>query len=100
MPIPRSAMDAVMNCQTGAAHLFLENIYTMLTHQRLPDYIQETINIDDLVAHYALPTTNSVIRQMCGSPHKSRIVFEAHKKMTKHQESGSHFAPQLSTKSV
>ena len=30
--IPLDAMDAVMNCLNGAAHLFLENIYTLLTH--------------------------------------------------------------------
>ena len=25
-------MEAVMKCHTGAAHLFIENIYMLLTH--------------------------------------------------------------------
>lgn len=76
-------MDAVMHCQTGAAHLFLENIYTILTNQKLPDWSsQENVTADDLVAHYALPTTNSLIRQLSGSAHKSKIIFEAHGKLT------------------
>lgn len=73
-----------MNCQTGAAHLFLENIYYMLTNQKLPDsFNREVITADDLVAHYALPTTNSVIRQMSESSHKSKIIFEAHRKLSR-----------------
>jgi hypothetical protein len=87
IPIPRSAMDAVMNCQTGAAHLFLENIYSMLTNQKLPDCSTEVITVDDLVEHYALPTTSSVIRQMSGCALKSKIIFEAHRKLTKSNQS-------------
>ena len=87
-----------MNCQTGAAHLFLENIYTMLTNQKLPDCCsQETITVDDLVASYALPTTSSMIRQMSGSPHKSKIIFDAHRKLQRmrHNRLVSTDAPQL-----
>lgn len=29
--IPKEAMDAVMNCHAGAAHLFIENVYMLLT---------------------------------------------------------------------
>ena len=86
IPIPRSAMHAVMNCQTGAAHLFLENIYSMLTNQKLPDSVL-TVTVDDLVEHYALPTTSSVIRQMSGCTHKSKIIFEAHRKLMKTNQS-------------
>ena len=77
-------MEAVMNSKPGAAHLFLENIYIILTNRTLPDLIgHECITSQDLVAHYALPTTNSVIRQMSGTPHKSQIIFEAHRKLAK-----------------
>ncbi len=82
IPIPKSAMDAVMNCQTGAAHIFLENIYILLTNQKLADCSGQDIYADDLVAHYALPTSNSVIRQMSGSALKSKIIFDAHRKIT------------------
>lgn len=92
--IPKSAMDAVMYCQTGAAHLFLENIYTILTHQKLPESL-EILTVDDLVAHYALPTTNSVIRQMCGSAQKSKIILETHGKLLRNNNLNGSNVPQL-----
>lgn len=77
-------MEAVMNCQQGAAHLFIENIYMLLTDSMIPRSASLTNPLlsfapEELVPHFALPTTSHVIKRIAESPLKARMVVESHK---------------------
>ena len=47
----------------------------------MPD--QSSNDSDEIVPHFALPTTSHVIRHMAESPIKAKIVVEAHKQFVK-----------------
>ncbi|XJO77732.1 hypothetical protein BDV3_002274 [Batrachochytrium dendrobatidis] len=80
--IPKEAMEAVMHCHADAAIRFVENLYMLLTKNSLPErsIIQDQ---EEIVPHFALPTSANAIRCMAESPDKARIVLEAHKEFIK-----------------
>ncbi|KAJ3306691.1 spermatogenesis-associated protein 4 [Kappamyces sp. JEL0829] len=80
--IPREAVEAVMNCQSGAAIRFVENVYTLLTNKPVPRL--QSPPTQEIVPHFALPTTSNAIRSLAESPEKAVVVLEAHRKFLSH----------------
>ncbi|KAL2919461.1 hypothetical protein HK105_201107 [Polyrhizophydium stewartii] len=75
--VPREAMDAVMHCHADAAVRFVENIYMLVTSRSVPARAAAAA-ADEIVPHFALPTTANVIRSMAPTADKARVVLAAH----------------------
>ncbi len=46
-------------------------------------FTESSLELDDLVPHFALPTTSHVIKYMGDTPKKAEIVIQAHKEFSK-----------------
>ncbi|KAJ3163319.1 spermatogenesis-associated protein 4 [Geranomyces variabilis] len=78
--IPAEATRAVMASQPDAGPRFIVSVYTLLTGKRIKSFEGPPVDGDvELVPHFTLPTTGSILRTVNGGPEKAKMIIEAHR---------------------
>ncbi|KAJ3161728.1 hypothetical protein HDU86_006498 [Geranomyces michiganensis] len=69
-----------MTSQPDAGPRFIASVYTLLTGKRVKTLdCPPSDNDVEVVPHFTLPTTGSILRTMNGGPEKAKVIIEAHR---------------------